>query len=104
MLRQLQKLILQLRADKIFLCLLAIAYLTYVGVSGHVLNPWLPVPSETITEHPVNTNPNIAVQYWTVANRRSATDGDQLIGQATRLSQESSDTSQAKAAQHTSLY
>ncbi len=82
MLRLLQKLILQPRADKIFLCLLAIAYLAYAVASGHVLNPWLSVPSDTITEHSVDTNPNIAIQYWTTANMSSATDGDQLIGQA----------------------
>src|SRR5947209_18640760 len=99
MLRQLQRLILHPLADKIFLCLLTIAYLMYVGASGHFLNPWLSAPSIAITEHSVDTNPNIAVQYWTVANMRGATDGDQLIGQATRLSQENSDTSQAKGAQ-----
>ena len=97
--QQLQKLILQPRADKIFLCLLVIAYVAYVGTSGHVLNPWLSPPSDTITEHAVDTNPSIALQYWTAANMQSATDGDNLIGQTITLSQEGSNTNQAQAAQ-----
>ena len=99
MLRQLQKFILQPRADKIFLCLLAIAYVAYVGTSGHVLNPWLSGPSDAITEHSVDTSPNIALQYWTAANMQGATNADLQIGNTTELSQQSSDTSQAKAAQ-----
>ena len=99
MLRQLQRLILHPRFDRIFLCLLAVVYLVYVVASGHFLNTWLSVPSEAIIEHSVDTNPDIAVKYWTVASMRGATDADLLIGKASGLTQESSDTSQGKAAQ-----
>jgi V8-like Glu-specific endopeptidase len=99
MLRQLQRLILHPRFDRIFLCLLAVVYLVYVVASGHFLSTWLSVPSEAIIEHSVDTNPDIAVKYWTVASMRGATDADLLIGKASGLTQESSDTSQGKAAQ-----
>src|SRR5438874_12960213 len=98
MLRQLQRLVFHPLFDKIFLCLLVIVYLMYVGASGHVLNPWLSGPSVAIIEHPLDTNSDSAVKYWTVASMRGATDVDLLIVKASGLTQESSDTSQSKAA------
>ncbi|MDQ6662171.1 MAG: hypothetical protein M3Z24_14550 [Chloroflexota bacterium] len=97
--RQLQKLILHRLFDKIFLCVLAIAYLMYVNASGHFLTTWLSVPSEAVSEQPVNTNPATAVKYWTVASMRGATNADLLSGKASGLTQEGSGTSQGKAIQ-----
>src|SRR5207248_9288186 len=70
----------------------------YVGASAHVLNPWLSGASVAIIEHPVDTNSDSAVKYWTVASMRGATDVDLLIVKASGLTQESSNTSQSKAA------
>jgi hypothetical protein len=99
MMRQLQKLIFHRLFDKIFLCILAIVYMMYAIVSGHVLNSWLSVPSQAIVDHPVETNPDIVIKHWTVASMRSATDADLLIAGASGPTQRSSDTSQGKSAQ-----
>ena len=59
----------------------------------------LSAPSETIIEHPVDTNPDVVVKYWTAASMRDATDADQQIGNTADLTQASIDTSAGKAAQ-----
>lgn len=99
MMPQLQRLILHPLTGKIFLCLLASAYLVYLIAFGRFLSTSLSVPSETIIEHPVDTNPDLVVKHWTAASMHNATDADLLIGQASALTQDSINQSLSKAAQ-----
>ncbi|HZR44445.1 MAG TPA: hypothetical protein VFB12_30305 [Ktedonobacteraceae bacterium] len=87
--------------DKIFLCVLAIAYVAYLATVGRSLYAsWMPGSSPTIIEHQVNASPTVAIQYWTAANMSSAIDEDTLIGTAAvNPTQESSDTTAGKPAQ-----
>ncbi len=96
---QLDRFILHPLTGKIFLSLLASAYLIYLVAFGHVLSTSLFGPSETIIVQPVNTNPDLAVKYWTKASMQSASDADQQIGLASDLTQASIDISAGKAAQ-----
>jgi hypothetical protein len=97
--QQLHRLILHPLTGKIFLWVLASAYVMYLVAFGRVLTTSLLGLSETIIEHPVNTNPDLAVRYWTVASMRAASDADQQIGLASDLTQASIETSLARATQ-----
>ncbi len=96
---QLDRLILHPLTGRIFLCLLASVYLVYLVAFGRVLSASLSAPSETIIEHPVETNINLAVMHWTVASMRNAIDADQQISLTADLNQGSIDTSAGQAAQ-----
>ncbi|HLZ80783.1 MAG TPA: hypothetical protein VKP04_04065 [Ktedonobacteraceae bacterium] len=85
---QLHRFILHPLTNKVFLCLLAGAYLVYLVAFVHLLSPALPAPS--IIEHAVDANPNV-VKYWTVASMRDAIDADQQIGNAANPTQASND-------------
>jgi len=99
MMPQLHRFILHPLTGKIFLCVLASVYLVYLVGFARFLSTSLSAPPVTISEHPVETNPNVVVRYWTGASMRDATDADLLISQASDLTQGSSDTSLGKAAQ-----
>ena len=99
MMPQLNRLILHPLTGKIFLCLLASVYLVYLVAFVRFLSTSRSAPSETIIEHPVNTNPDVAVKHWTAVNMRAATDADQQIGHAFDLTQGSINISLGKAAQ-----
>ena len=60
---------------KIFLCVLAIAYLGYLGALVNFLHPWVSAPS--ITEHLVDVKPDVAIRHWTPASMRNAIDANQ---------------------------
>jgi hypothetical protein len=96
---QLHRLILHPLTGKIFLGLLASVYLVYLVSFGHFLSMSLSTPSETIIEHPVETNPDVVVKHWTAASMQAATDADQQSSPAPDLTQGSIDTSLGKAAQ-----
>ena len=96
---QLHRLILHPLTGKIFLCVLASVYLVYLLGFARFLSTSLSAPPVTISEHPVETNPNVVVSHWTGASMRAATDVDLLTSQAPDLTQGSSDTSLGKAAQ-----
>ena len=96
---QLDRFILHPKTGKIFLSLLAGAYLVYLVVFGHGLLTSLFGAQGTIIEQPVNMNPDLAVKYWTMANMQSASDIDQQIGTTTDLNQASIAINQGKAAQ-----
>ena len=78
-----------------FLWVLGGVYLVYLMALGNVLYTWVSARTETIIEHPVNTNPDVVVKHWTVASMRAATDADQQIGNAPAFPQGSIDTSKA---------
>lgn len=99
MMPQLHRLILHPLTGKIFLCVLASVYLVYLVGFARFLYTSLSAPPVTISEHPVETNPNVVVSHWTGASMRAATDADLLTSQAPDLTQGSSDTSLGKAAQ-----
>lgn len=93
----LHRLVLHPLFSKIFLCLLAGAYVVYLAAFGRFLYPSLFTPAETIIEHPTNTNPDAVVRYWTVANMRTAIDADQQISHAPTLTPASIDISLGEA-------
>jgi hypothetical protein len=99
MMPQLHRFILHPLTGKIFLVLLASTYLIYLVAFGHVLATSLFGLSETIIDQPVNTNPDLAVKYWTATNMQSASDVDQQIGMTSDLTLSSIDISLGKAAQ-----
>ena len=99
MMPQLHRFVLHPLTGKIFLCVLASAYLVYLVALGRFLSASLLAPAETIIEHPVETNAEVVVKHWTVASMRNATDADQQIGYASDFTQSSIDTSLGKAAQ-----
>ena len=95
---------------KVLLCLLAIVYLVaivrflYTSVPASLaivkfLYTTVSTPWETISEHPVETNPGVVIKHWTTAHMRDATDADQQDSNASNLTQESIDKSLGKAAQ-----
>ena len=95
---QLDRFILHPMTGKIFLTVLAGTYLIYLVAFGHSLSTSLFGPHETIIEQPANSNPDLAVKYWTLANMQSASDVDQQIGTTTDLTQTSIDLGVGKAA------
>jgi hypothetical protein len=99
MMSELHRLILHPLVGKIFLCLLAGVYLVYLVVFGHFLSTSLSTPAGTVIEHPVNTNPDVAIKHWTMASMQAATDADQQIGYTSDFTQGNLDISQGKAAQ-----
>lgn len=96
---RLHQFILHPLTGKVFLCLLASAYLLYLVAWARFLSPSLLAPSKTISEHLVGTNPSDIIKHWTVASMRSATDADQLPDSAPNLTQGSTDQSQGKSVQ-----
>src|SRR5437016_14426706 len=96
---QLDRFILHPLTGKIFLSLLAGAYLLYLVAFGHGLSASLFGPHETIIEQPVNSNPELAFKYWTATNMQSASDADQQIGLTSDLTQASIAINQGRAAQ-----
>jgi hypothetical protein len=94
MMPQLHRLVLHPLTGRIFLCSLAGIYLVYLVTFVHVLA----TPAQTIVDHAMNTNTDVAIQHWTAASMRAATDADLAIGSAPDLTQESNDTSLGKAA------
>lgn len=82
---------------KIFLGVLACVYAVYLVVFGRYLYTSQPASSEKIIEHQVETNSTVAIQHWTVATMRNATDADQLVENTFNLTQESIDSNQGKA-------
>jgi V8-like Glu-specific endopeptidase len=83
-------------AGKIFLGLLAVVYAIYLVVFGRSLYGWVSGP--TIIEHQVDTNPNVVIKHWTVANMRHAIDADQQSRNVADLTQGSVGTSLSMAA------
>src|SRR5579884_812213 len=83
-------------AGKVFLVVLAIVYTIYLVALVRYLSP---VGLISISEHATGENLSVVMQHWTVANMQSATDADEQINNTTDLTEQSSDTSAAKAAQ-----
>src|SRR5258708_18144121 len=92
MMPQLHRLILHPLTGKVFLCLLAGAYLIYLVALGRFLSLSLSAPSESISQHVVGTSAAVSINYWTVASMRDDTDADLLTRQASDLSHWSLDT------------
>src|SRR2546426_11467817 len=97
MMPQLHRLILHPLTGKIFLCLLAGVYLLYLVAFVRFLSTSLSAPSESISEHAVETNADVVVKHWTVSSMRNATDADLLISHASDLTQRGIDASLGKA-------
>ena len=89
---RLQKLLFHPQADKIFLRVLACAYLVYLVVFANVLAISHSASSESIVEHTVDTNAVSIVSYWTANTMRSATTVDAPINQTFSSTQISVDT------------
>ena len=75
--------------SKIFLCVLAIVYLSYLVTFVNFLHPSVSGPS--IIEHPENTN----LGFWTQNRMHNAINTDQLNSNASDLTQGSSVSSKA---------
>ena len=88
---------------KILLCLLAIVYQGYLIALVSFLYTSVSTRSQTIIEHPVNTNSNIVLQHWTAENMRHAVDADLLVGNAPDLTQGSINKGSGKVAQQQGL-
>ena len=95
---------------KVLLSLLVIVYLVaivrflYTTVPASLaivksLYTAVTAPWETISEHPVATNPGVVIKHWTAAHMRSATDADEQDSNVSTLTQVSSVESPGKAAQ-----
>ena len=82
----------------IFLGVLAIAYIIYLGVRLQSFYPSIASFAQPISEHVVDTSPNAVVTHWTVAHMRDAVDIDQQMKGAPSLTGSAIDTSRAKAA------
>jgi V8-like Glu-specific endopeptidase len=84
---------------KLLLALLAVVYLVYLVAFVHVLYPSVLAPGETIIDHPTDTSADVVLQYWTSAHMSDAVDPDQGIGNASDITQPSTDISAGQAAQ-----
>jgi hypothetical protein len=96
--RYLQRLILHPRANKVFLSLLAIAYVGYLVVFGRSLGLSLPGSSDVIIEHTVDTNAQLAIMHWTVTSMRNATNADEQMGNTSDFTQGNINTTEGNAA------
>ncbi|GAC1404821.1 MAG: peptidase [Ktedonobacteraceae bacterium] len=99
MMPRLHQFILHPLTGKVFLCLLACAYLVYLVSWARFLSPSLLFPSDIISEHLVVTNPSDILKHWTVTSMSSATDADQLLDAAPNLTQGSTDQNPGKSVQ-----
>ena len=93
---RLQRSILHSLTGKIFLCLLAIAYLGYLFVLARFVGTAVTAPGEVIVEHTLGRAPAAVVKHWTAASMRAARDADQQDGIA--FTQGSSDKGTGQAA------
>lgn len=82
---------------KIFLCVLAIVYVGYLVALVNFLHPSVSAPA--ITEHLVDTNPDVVIRHWTMDSMRNATDADQQEGNVPDLTQGSGVSGQGQAGQ-----
>lgn len=89
MMPQLYKLVHNPLVEKIFLCVLAGAYVVYLVGFVHVLSPigFLGTPSISIAEDQITTNPASVVQYWNTTNMSNATDEDEIFPRSFRSMQ-----------------
>ena len=99
MMSQLHKLVFHPLFSKIFLALLATAYLLYLVSFGSFLSTSLFAPGQSIVVYPVDTNPGVVASHWTAANMRNATEADLRPGSGLELKQGSIDQSAGKAGQ-----
>jgi V8-like Glu-specific endopeptidase len=95
---QMHRFILHPRTARVFLSVLAGAYLVYLGVFVHALTASQPAQTVSISVYPVTTSPTDVTGYWTAATMQAATDENQPVGQASTLNQTSADQSAGKAA------
>jgi len=84
---------------RLLLGLLAIVYLGYLVTLGHFVYTAVLAPATAIVEYPVGTNSSVAIQHWTAASMRDASDADQLNSNTPALTQGSLASSAGKAAQ-----
>src|SRR5579872_7441146 len=84
---------------RILLYALAGVYLMYMVALGNFLYTSVSALSQPIIEHPVDTNPDLVVQHWTVATMLNATDADQQISNASALTPVSVDTTKGNQQQ-----
>lgn len=84
---------------KIALGLLACVYLVYLVAFVHFLYTPVLAPSETIVDHPTDTNTNAVIQYWTVAHMSDAIDADQQTDNTSNPTQEGIATNAGQARQ-----
>ncbi len=82
----------------IFLCVLAIVYLIYLGTLVRSFYPSMSTSAQVISEHVVDTNPNVVVTHWTAAHMRDAVDINQQIRGVFSLTGSAIDTNRSKAA------
>jgi V8-like Glu-specific endopeptidase len=94
---QLKKLLQHPWASRIFLGVLAIVYVAYLGMFGRYLVPSVFAPTETIIEHTVTANPNTIIKHWTAERMRGALDADKQIGNKVIVQQTSARSSAAQS-------
>jgi len=83
---------------KVFLGVLAGSYLVYLLAWGNFLYMPLLAPSQGVSEHPITTNPNDSIRYWTPTSMSSATDANTLPSSTQPAIPSSTDVSVVKAA------
>ncbi|GLV55764.1 peptidase [Dictyobacter sp. S3.2.2.5] len=87
-----------LLVERSFLSVLACAYVVYLVVFGPNLYSWVFPSSDSIVDHHVDTTSSAAVQHWTVAAMRNATEDDVQNGTVfSQILEKSSVTRQSKA-------
>src|SRR5579875_222466 len=96
--RQLQKIFLSSLFSKVFLCLLAVAYIAYLVGFGHEVSLSLLFSSPAITVYQVNQSSASVRKYWTAANMSSAVNDDVLQVNSVDV-QQSNAVSQGQAVQ-----
>ena len=94
---RLYRFILHPLTGKVFLCLLAGAYLTYLASWAHILSPSLFAPSNTISDHLVQTSSSDIFSHWTPASMSSAINDDVLSSTSPTQTQASTSQSVGKA-------
>lgn len=97
MMERLQRFILHPLTSKVFLYVLAGAYVLYLAVAGRSLSASLFTPAVTISDYTVQTPPNVAFQHWTKKNMQAAA-ADSQLGPSLDLTQGSNDQTAGKGA------
>jgi len=92
-----QRFILDSRTGKIFLALLTVVYLGYLVAFGRFLNFPALTLTGTVIDHPMSTNPDAEIRYWTPEKMRNAVSADEQDSNSADFTQQDGD-SQVQAA------
>ncbi len=87
-----------LRGDRLFLCLLAVAYIVYLATGGGGLLGLITNRAGAVSEHPVTVAAEVVQKYWTRESMQGARDVDGLVRTGSDFALQNNETVAANGA------